>query len=365
MDNKPSTLTPVKISGSDGADDPARLREEIAETRNEMSGTIEQLHGRLNPVVLKEQAIEQFHEASDTIKQELKERLQEAKESLLAELKDVKETVRVDVLEEIDTVKSRVSDEIVQAKAAIREATIGKVENMVQGTRDRVRSAGRSVKDVVADNPIPALLAGAGLAWLFFEGRRSRGSRLLEEDRRDRRMLYGSDVDLDVDMEMDIDREGIQGEGVRGKIRDVGEQAGRKVAGATKEAASKVSQVAHEAKDTVTEVAQRAQDKASELSREAGERARRVQRRGNEVYRSNPIAIGAAMLAAGTIVGLAVPRTKVENEWLGGARDRVVGKAQELAHKAIDKADEAVKRVGEGEESQGETSAGQFSDEYH
>lgn len=356
MDNKPSTLSETRIVGPNGAgaDDPAKLRAEIAETRNEMSGTIEQLHGRLNPVVLKEQALEQFHEATETIKKELKERLQEAKQNLLDEFKDVKETVRVDVLEEIDTVKSKMSEEIVQAKAAIREATIGKVENMVQGAQHRVRAASRSVKDVVADNPIPAALAGLGLAWLFIEGRRRRTSRLPEGVGPERRML--SDRRLAVEERIPIVTEGEtveQGEGestARQKIRDVGQ---------------KVSDAAHQAKDSVAEVAQKAQDKASELTHGAGEQARRVQRRGNELYRSNPIAIGAALLAAGTIVGLAVPRTRVEDEWLGGARDRVVGKAQQVAHKAIDKADEAVKRVGESDEGQREIATGGLGDEYH
>jgi hypothetical protein len=56
------------------------------------------------------------------------------------------------------------------------------------------------------------------------------------------------------------------------------------------------------------------------------------------------------MLAAGTIIGLAVPRTKTEDEWIGGTRDDVVGKAHELAHQAIGKADEAVNRIGTEDE---------------
>ena len=124
-----------------------------------MSETIEELHGRLNPKVLKEQAIEQFREVSETVKEELKEHLQDAREAVLGE---------------IDTVKSKLNDEIVQAKDALREATIGKVQNMMHEARERARSASKSVKEVVADNPIPAALTGLGLAWLFVEGRRRR-----------------------------------------------------------------------------------------------------------------------------------------------------------------------------------------------
>lgn len=338
MDNKPSTLSGTESFGPNGHDDPAKLRAEIAETRNEMSGTIEELHGRLNPVVLKEQALDQFHEATETIKNELNERLQDAKETLMAEFKDAKATVRDDVLDEIDTVKTKLRDEIAHARAAVREATIGKVENMMRG-----------MKDVVADNPIPAALAGVGLAWLFLQGRRRRGPRLLERAS----MTTGEGFESE------------EGTSLGRQIRDVGQKTGRKVADVTKEAASAVSHVAHEAKDTISDAAQRTGSKASELSRGAGEQVRRVQRSSGELYRSNPIAVGAAMLAAGTLAGLAIPRTNVEDEWLGDVRDDVVDKAQDLAHETLGKAGEAVKHIGDAGESQGEISARKPSDQYH
>jgi gas vesicle protein len=361
MDNKPSTLSRTRSVGPNGGEDPAKLRAEIAETRNEMSGTIEELHGRLNPVVLKDQALDQFHEATETIKKELNERLQDAKETLMAEFKDARETVRDDVLDEIDTVKAKLRDEIARTKAAIREATIGKVENMMRG-----------VKDVVADNPIPAALAGVGLAWLFLQGRRRRPSRLPEGARPQRRMISGEGLD-EAEAEAEWRPSMSTGEGAQAEegrsigrqIRDVGQKAGQKVADATKEAASAVSHVAHEAKDSVSDVAQRTGSKASELSRGAGHQLRRVQRSSGELYRANPIAVGTALLAAGTLVGLAMPRTKVENEWLGEARDEVVDKAQDLAHQALGKADEAVQRIGDAGESQVETSARKPGDEYH
>ena len=57
-----------------------------------------------------------------------------------------------------------------------------------------------------------------------------------------------------------------------------------------------------------------------------------------------------------------MPRTSKEDEWLGGTRDNVVGKAQELAHQAFGKAGEAVKRIAE-DKSQGESSSSESSSE--
>jgi gas vesicle protein len=333
MDDKPRALTTQQPGGSNGAS-PAQQRAQIAQTREEMGATIEELHGRLNPVVLKEQALEQFHEATESVKEELKERLQDAKEAVLAE---------------IDTVKAKVNDEIVQAKAALREATIGKVENMMHGARDRVRDTSRSVKDVVVANPIPAALTGLGLAWLFIEGRRRRAPRA--ELREDIRMIPERIERIEP---RPFDRDLVAspgGEKTTGQqVREFAQQAGERVTEATHEAASTVKGLARDAKESVSGVAHKAQDKAVELSYGARDQARRAQRRSGEIFRNNPIAIGAAMLAAGTIIGLAVPRTKTEDEWIGGTRDDVVGKAQELAHQAIGKADEAVNRIGTEDE---------------
>jgi hypothetical protein len=41
-------------------------------------------------------------------------------------------------------------------------------------------------------------------------------------------------------------------------------------------------------------------------------------------------------LAAGTAIGLALPRTEKEDQLLGSARDTVVDRAQELASEAVD-----------------------------
>ena len=52
----------------------------------------------------------------------------------------------------------------------------------------------------------------------------------------------------------------------------------------------------------------------------------------------NPLALGAVALVAGVAVGLALPQTERENEWMGDTRDRVVDQAQDVARDAIDRA---------------------------
>ena len=49
----------------------------------------------------------------------------------------------------------------------------------------------------------------------------------------------------------------------------------------------------------------------------------------------NPLAVGAVALAVGAVVGLAIPLTQKENEYMGEYRDNVLEKAQTTAQDAL------------------------------
>ena len=51
--------------------------------------------------------------------------------------------------------------------------------------------------------------------------------------------------------------------------------------------------------------------------------------------------VGAAALLVGSAVGLAIPETEKENEWLGETRDSMLDKAQEMARTTASRAQEA------------------------
>ena len=98
--------------GDHGRNETSAIRAEIAETRERMSDTLDEIGSRLNPHVVREQV-----------------------------------TQRV--------------------KEGIREATIGRVEHMARQAKDRVNETGNSMADTVRENPIPAALVAIGLGWLF------------------------------------------------------------------------------------------------------------------------------------------------------------------------------------------------------
>lgn len=87
--------------------------------------------------------------------------------------------------------------------------------------------------------------------------------------------------------------------------------------------------------------------KASALAHEAAVQGRRLESSFEESMQTHPLAMGAAMLAVGTAIGLAIPRTKLEDGFLGRERDKLVSAAQRAARGAAKKVESFARHVGE------------------
>jgi len=159
--------------------------------------------------------------------------------------------------------------------------------------------------DRVTSHPLPAALAGIGLAWLAFAD---------TDDGHDEDYRYGSNRWSSTD----DDRESMM---------------------------SQASDTVSDAASTVSETAEEMTDQAREYARDVTRRARRTGRRAqNELQRmtrENPLAVGAGALLLAALVGLAIPESERENEWLGETRDSVVDKAQQMAKDATSRAQDA------------------------
>jgi len=163
----------------------------------------------------------------------------------------------------------------------------------------------QGIFDRVKDNPIPAALAGIGLGWLAFAGNESH-----DDDYHPARGGYPPDED-----------------------------------DATESTMSQVSERVSSAATDVSEAAQRVTSQTREMTKDATRRARQTGRRAQSelqrMTRDNPLAVGAGALLLGAIVGLAVPESESENEWLGETRDSMLDKAQDLARTATSRAQDA------------------------
>ena len=340
----------------------ALIRSDIERKRDEMSRTVNEIEERLSPARLKEQVA--------SVTAGIKEQVADLKQSALGEYHEVKDHVKDDLQRELGEAKQKVGDEVTHVRAAVREATVGRVEHMVQDARDTVTEAGTSIVDTIKANPIPAALIGVGLGWLLMSARSNRSSSSSARTmHRYRAGNYGHEGEggYGYGHGEDRDESGSLVDAPRRALR----QGKRAVGNAVRSVEQGASQLAHQAQNTahdlgegvshfaedaghrVAEVAGDARDAAMQLADQANERGRRVARRaGRQIMRAergiettlreNPLALGAVALAIGAAIGLSLPSTHVEDEWMGEVKERLVERAEGVAGEVIQKAEETV-----------------------
>jgi hypothetical protein len=291
MDQGTNTMSEEGRRGAD-IDDSAQatgeIRAEIEQTRVEMGETIDAIQERLRPDHLKEQ-----------VKEQIKEQFEEAKH-------------------------------------VVREATIGKVEDMVRTTGETINEARYTVMDTIRDNPIPAALVGIGLGWLYVNRRRtpSYSSRRYynQYGQRGSQSYYASH-----DAYAESARYGQSERGIGGTVSDVASKAQERVGDIADRAQETVGSFVGQAQETAGNIVDQAQETAGNIAYQARHQAQRAEDRFQQQLHTNPLAIGALALALGTAVGLAVPETQAEHEFMGEARDKLVDKAQDVARDTMDK----------------------------
>lgn len=206
-----------------------------------------------------------------------------------------------------------------EAKETVRDATVGKVEQMANTAGQMVEEAGSTAQqagaglvDTIRRNPLPVALIGLGAGMLWMQ--RSNGQ--TSDWSRDRWATtgYGGYGTAGY---------GASGHGVAGSGSFGSSGAGLP---------ERVGQTAGEAVGTVRQAADQA---ASSVGRTAEQTVQNVQRTGGQavgevqrIVEENPLAVGAVALAVGTAIGMALPTTRVEQRTLGQAGERLIGQAE-------------------------------------
>ncbi|MBV9950085.1 MAG: DUF3618 domain-containing protein [Myxococcales bacterium] len=330
------------------------LKQSIDRTRSDIGETLTAIEEKLEPARLREKALEELEVVEHRVKGAVKEQFEETKAAIKLELIEAK-----------DSVKKEVQQGLAQAKDALRAATIGKVENMARVANERTIEARDSILDTIWNNPLPAALAGIGLTWLYMNRRASqpRGYEYYGSSGW-RRPAGGAVQDYVQDLRDDAggalqgakDAAGGALRGAKGAAGRAMHEARRKAsdfasaAGQTAEQASRTAgEFAHDTADAAGRLAHRVSDGASHLVEEAGEmtselteragrQIRRVDDWARETVHDNPLAVAATCMAAGALLGLALPRTEREDELMGEARDQLVDRAVGLAQEGMERA---------------------------
>ena len=260
-------------------------------------------------------------------------------EQLRAQIEDT----RAEMSQTINEIQERLSPENVmdQVKEKVREATVGKVERVMERVGETigevteparevvgragtaVMETGRSAADVVWRNPIPVALIGLGLGMIAM-----------------RAFRRGNGYDYD-DMPRGSSR--VRRQSLSGTETDYGWHETQHTSTGT------VNRV----KETASDLAHRSTDALNNLGTKAKDTASSIGTRVEHMLHENPLAIGAVAVAAGTAVGLLLPTTRFESEYIGETSEMLVDKAQEVAREAIDKVQSAAQQMAPDQQQPG------------
>jgi hypothetical protein len=259
------------------------------------------------------------------------------------------EQTREDMSETIDAIqeKLRPGNIVSEATERVRTAATERVRNMVgsasesaQGAMEQTRQYAGEVVEGARGNAIPAAMIGVGLAWLLVD--RFRGNDR-ERGFRPYRSSYRTPLYHEADEYYRTPEARYGGAPSRA---DYGYEEYTERGERLSEGFTRASRGAGEA-------ASRARETVTRTGRQARSRFQRL-------LNDNPLLVGAAAMMVGAAVGMAMPETEKENEWLGEAKDTVVDRAQDMARGAASRAQEAagdvasdvVSRVVSGKGSQ-------------
>jgi gas vesicle protein/ElaB/YqjD/DUF883 family membrane-anchored ribosome-binding protein len=312
-------MTAPKIGDEDKT---ALIRGDIERTRGDMSRTVNEIEDRLSPAHIKEQVAS----VTSGVKSDLEQKVADLKESVIGGYHETKDHLKDDLGRELRDARHMVSDEITHARTAVRDATVGRVEHMVHDARESVTDAGTSVLDTIKANPIPAAMIGLGLGWLIFGS--ARGARSVRSGSAERTMRRYRLV-----------------EGAEGVAHDASE----KVSHLAEDAGHRVAEVAGDAREKAMHLAGDARVRGQRVVRGARRRIMRAERGVESTLRENPLALGAVAIAIGAAIGLSLPHTHIEDEWMGDTKDRLLHRAEGMAGEAIHKAEETVGQLTAGE----------------
>jgi ElaB/YqjD/DUF883 family membrane-anchored ribosome-binding protein len=222
-----------------------------------------------------------------------------------------------------------------ELKDDIRDATIGRVENMAQQTAEIVSDAQRTVIQSVRENPIPAVMIGLGVGWLVLNARSSNkkmSSGSLYEEPQQREL--GTSYEDEQQFGYYDQQSGAQQSGTVGGARAKG-------SGVVDSVKHKTSELAEQTQRTASRVGERAHDVADRVADQTRTQTRRVE----QAFQENPLVIGAAALALGLAAGLAIPPTEKEIELVGNTGDHLVDKMRDVAEDTKTKVQQVAERV--------------------
>ena len=257
---------------------------------------------------------------------------------------------RDEILAEVESVRSDMDSTL---SAIERKLTPGQLVDQgleylrTSGANEFVSNLGASVKQ----NPIPVALVGVCLAWLMTSSRSGNASTSSQASGMLRRAT---------------DATSAAWTGARDQARSTGrtlsdaaqsarerfDQARQSVSGTAQSAYERLDQARQTVSGTVQGTMQSAREALSHGADVAQRQIDRARGGYDWMMREQPLALAAIGIAVGALLASAAPRTRVENEWLGEASDRLTERAKEAGREQLERAGDVLRTATSAQEQE-------------
>ncbi len=221
-----------------------------------------------------------------------------------------------------------------------------------------VRKAAGTLASQARRHPMPAVLIGAGVAWLISETVGEDDNSARHPSRPTRRGSSGYPFIEDSGADASV---GDWAEDQMGDVKDAANSTIDRV----REKSHQIGDKIHEAKGRLEERTHDALDRSKVAVREVGQDLKEgyhtVEKKFAMACDEYPLAVGLGFAALGAVVGLIIPRTRGEDELMGERSDQLVEetkeKASELLETGKEVASQVLETVKEKAEEQGFTAS--------
>lgn len=233
---------------------------------------------------------------------------------------------RAEITETVHIIQNRLSPE--RMKQQMKMAAKGRMDSMRQQARMKADEWRDNVTERISSNPLPAVMTGIGFVWLMKQA----VSAAQDHDGAYERYYSLTPEEEWPEFQPEVEAGRIHQEpGTAEGIRESLQSAGQ-------DTSERMSQWKHQAQEYAGEWKSRAQRESERLRARAQARAQRTKGEVQHLLHDNPLAVGAMVFAMGAAIGLSLPRTRKENEWLGETRDHMIEQAKASAKEAGNKA---------------------------
>jgi len=260
--------------------------------------------------------------------------------------------------QEAENSRARVSGLLDELRGRVSPGEM--VDQMMSYAGDGAGEFVRTLGQQLRNNPLPALLIGAGVAWLMLadrregrpsqSGKRVRGAvtpvvaagreaagraRTLVANAGDRMMsAYESAGDVATSA-----ADSVSGYGRR--VAETATSLGHSAAEAAQEARQAVSGYSHRMAGTASALGQSAAETADEARHAVEDIGKRTLNAANQILHEQPLVAAGLGIAIGAALGAALPASETENRLMGSTSDGLKEQARQAAAETYEKARDA------------------------